>query len=686
MDYGYSETCRYEVRIADRNKRLLGSGVLFVPPGDKFVYVFTVAHLFWYTGDNGVLYTPSEAELTLTYAGRREQVSNIRAQIRKVTELMEPEEKDVIFLHGNYDPGNRSSSWDAAVLRMEKESWMGTIKAFRFPSIYKDTKLIGWGYPKVMSGQENRKSGEADSYRETLPLEGEAKMYDSNLREIKFKHFLSRPIHDLDGYSGTGLYAEDALFFGVFSRDMGPEESGSYAWVTAWKVFWEILDACGNTEYKKAIALTEFELIDLNQQAWWMPESIIINEDGLMEDRYSVNLQSLLLGMTDPFTVILASVWKNGIGKSLEKRVGKYMSEHGDNDLRESRWQWIEYDEYFSDSETDLCTKDGIVVNLHAEDKNIYEFRQRILKILYLREEKSKESKLIVNIWSHSPREAFNALESIWGEKRTLEFNIDFLSTVSYSMLATQGKGVPWQDIRQTENRLSRMEGSDKKKELILCKDMETAVWWRLTDIMAGSESQEDVLLCYQSVKSCHPAMRRWIGGLRIRWCEIWRKHSEELINRLNEEDIDSLCWEIYLFQRGCQKDHAVRWQGLLDELKKYASGSVRNLLDMVSGQEDTSSLESFKVRPEDIARWARTATREEFRNSIPFLMKSRSYYWSAIISSIHGSDYVLQEIWGEGRNVYAEKILNQNVSGKSDIYLDEDAEYMRRLIRRENM
>ena len=94
MDYGYSETCRYEVRIADRNKRLLGSGVLFVPPGDKFVYVFTVAHLFWYTGDNGVLYTPSEAELTLTYAGRREQVSNIRAQIRKVTELMEPEEKD----------------------------------------------------------------------------------------------------------------------------------------------------------------------------------------------------------------------------------------------------------------------------------------------------------------------------------------------------------------------------------------------------------------------------------------------------------------------------------------------------------------------------------------------------------------------------------------------------------------
>ena len=72
--------------------------------------------------------------------------------------------------------------------------------------------------------------------------------------------------------------------------------------------------------------------------------------------------------------------------------------------------------------------------------------------------------------------------------------------------------------------------------------------------------------------------------------------------------------------------------------------------------------------------------------NSIPFLMKSRSYYWSAIISSIHGSDYVLQEIWGEGRNVYAEKILNQNVSGKSDIYLDEDAEYMRRLIRRENM
>lgn len=682
MDYGYTESCRYEVRIADNDNKLIGSGVLFVPGMDRFVYVFTTAHLFWYTDDSNKEYVPLEINLSLTYAVDRERVSNIRAHIRRASDGGEYDD-EVILLHQKYNPKERNSRWDAAILRIRRESWIEEkIKVFNFPSVYEEVGLSGWGYPETMSETENYELGVVDSFRESLPLEGSAKKYDEKYQEILFQYFGERENLDLDGFSGTGLYAKPNLFFGVFARDAGNEYSGSYAWVTAWTAFEDILNAYGNVEYTRYIE--PVGSVSLNQQAWWLPDSTSYDECGLMDDRYSINLQALLLGMTDFYTVVLASVWKGGIGRSLENQIYQYISEHAQDYSRKLRQQWFEYDEYFPKHTINIEQKYGIVINLCIDGKKPYEVRQRIVDILHQREERVKECKLIININSSDPRSAFDALYGVWETRaQRTEESIDFLSAISYSMLAEQRREVSWQEVKQVKERLERMELPEMSKELIMYRDMKTSIWWKVLEDMTESENQEEILLGFQVAKSYHPAMECWIGRLKVRWCEKWRKNPEELRCRLSLEDIDLLCWELYLYQKGCAQDTAIRWRNLLNELKDYSSESIRRLLDMLLCRNEVMHLEVTLLQPQEVVRWACTAEKEEFEQSLPSLKTNKVYYLSAIVNSIYGLKYVLNEIYDQRQSTYVGNVLNQKVSGTKDIYQKEDAAYIRSIVRR---
>ena len=689
MDYGYTGLGGYEVRIADHNKRLLGSGVLFTPHEDKYAYVFTAAHLFWYTDDLNTPHMPDKIELVLTYAKNRECVSTIKPYFIKMSDKAVYEETNLILLHKNYNARDKKSRWDAAVLRISRDTWMErSVCAFHFPTTYRNTTLTGWGYPLAMSNTESLLSGEADPFREGLRFKGEAIRFDNEYFEILLQYSVERSSIDLDGYSGMGMYTEQGLFFGVLSRDAGSEYAGPYVWVTAWKVFWDILDAYGNVNYKQYTKSVEHEYVNLNQQVWWLPKSMAVSEYGLMEDRYSINLQTLLLGMTDPYTVILASVWKNGIGRSLEKQVYKFISRYTQEHSKKLRQHWYEYDEYFPEGEMNFIQGEGIIINLHANTENMYELLQYILKILHQREEEAKAYKLIVNIWSQDPVIAFHALQEVW-EKKTLDSSIDFLSAISYFMLAEKHKEVSRTQICQCRDQLRRMNFPEMKKELIMYKNMKTAIWWELLKDMAESEEQEEVLLGYQAAKSYHHAiehwMEHWMEQMGRKWCLKWKKQPEELVSRWEAEDIDLFCWELYLYQKRCSEGKAAMCNELLKELRGYSSASIENLLDMLLSREGFDDLDNTVLRPEDVARWARTAENEEFQRYLPILKQKKPYYWCAIVNSIYGLEYVLDEVFDKGKTSYAEKILNQKINGDRDIFQEEDVEYIRSLIRRRN-
>lgn len=615
MDCGYTEPCRYEVKIMDGNKADLGSGALFVPRRDKFVYIFTAAHLFWYTEDTGHTHTPADMELFLGYAQKRSQTTKISAHIRRAYAGEVPEEINLILVHKKYDPGDRASKWDAAILRIQREEWMeAEMKAFRFPASYENRALKGWGYPGTMTLAEMLESGVVDFFRASLPLEGEAKKFDSENMEIEFKYSEQRQFINLKGYSGTGLYAEPDLFYGVLCKSAGSDEAGPHAWVTAWEAFFGILDAYGDVGYQQYRKSVRHEEIDLNQQVWWLPESVSYR-GGLMEDDYSINLQSLLTGMTDAYTVILASIWRGGIGRNLENKVYRYLSNHTCDDPQRVRQQWFEYDEYFPDYGISLDFGDGIVINLQAYHENAYESRQRVSEILRQREEKAAECKLIINIWSHNPTEAFQVLRGIWEELSGA--GAEFLSAISYSMMAGRWNAEVKEQTTQTKERLKRLNPPDRTKEAVLCRDMETAVWWELLEDLSGSDSQEDVLLGYQAAKQYHPAMQRWIGGLKSGWRKAWKEHPEELTERLEGKDIGLLCWEIYLYQKKLPDTKAPMWKELLNEIKKYDLSSTEAMLDILGREEDLEI--DAELRPEDVARWARTAEKKNLKKYFRF-------------------------------------------------------------------
>lgn len=681
MDYGYTGTCRYEVRLADINNTLIGSGVLFVPGREQYAYVFTAAHLFWNIDYSNKKNQPSEIELLLTYAAYREESFKIKSRIRKVSDKDEYDDT-IILIHSKYDLSKINSRWDAAILRIEYQPWMKKVKAFRFPSGYYDTYLSGWGYPETMSNTEEDKMGMADSFRESLPFEGNAKKYDKEYQEILFQYHEERSQRDLDGLSGTGLFAQPDLFFGVLSRDAGNEYSGSYTWVTAWQSFEEILGTLRNVGYERYIRASE--VVDLNRQVWWLPESSAYYECGLMDDSYSINLQALLLGMTDSYTVVFASVWKGGIGESLEKQIHLNKLENLFSNCREWKQLWFEQDERFPEHDVGIEQAQGIIVNLCADKKEPYEIMEQVSDILRHREETMKECKLIININSNNPKIAFKALYQVWEMKSNrMDETVDFLSAISYAMLEVQENEVTWTEVGQIKSRLERMELIEMTRELIEYRDVKTDVWWKVLEGVVKSENEEEVLLGFHISKVYHPAMEFWISRLHAKWLAKWINRPEELRNRLSTEDIDLLCWELYLYQKGCTRELSVRHCHLLDKLKDYSSESVKNILDMLMNEKEKNELEKIFLQPTEVIRWAHTAGKEEFERNIPLLKSKKVYYWSAILNSVYGLRYVMDEIRDRGQSAFLGEILNQKVKDTKDIYQREDTEYIRSIIRR---
>lgn len=676
MDCGYIEQDKYAVRIAGKNKGLLGSAILYVPGEGEYAYVLTAAHLFW----NQKSPEPPEREmhLIITYSCDRDRITERDVHISKAGEKISDNlnNKDgVLLIHDKYNLRDKQSRWDAAVLRIPTEDWMRErVKPFIFPAGRRNVRLEGWGFPLRMAGKESMDTGSRDYLRESMPVLGKIIQYDTEYCEIKIKHDKDRYEIDLDGYSGTGFFADTDLFYGIFSRDAGGMNVGQYAWVTEWTVFLNLLREFGCDERHLNREKPKQAPVRLGEQAWWLLESPFSEKYGFMHDRYSINLLSLLLGMSDSYMVVLASLWDSGIGESLEAVVNGYLYKSAQ---KESGFflQWKEYKEELpgTDQGNDRC--DGIVVNIHADTNNKYLLGGKVKDILYQKTIDQAEYKLILNIWSDEPITAIRAVRRIQEECENQE-DIDFLSVISYQMMSHSGGDTAY-DLHSHIDRIQGLPFDNAAKEMLHYKDGNTEVWWNMLSHMAKSGDEENALLGYLSAKTYHPAVQRWLKAL----FREWYKNMPDILGKVNPEDIDTLTWEVYLCSRNGGSDEETKWKEFLNALKELCSSSMFNLLEGLEDGNLADYLKKDSVNPLDVVRWARVGNAEEIRQLIPLLKEKRPYYWGLITNSIGGEQFILEEVI-KNKSKYAEGVLNQTVKGNIDIYQEEDTRYTRSLIR----
>ena len=187
----------------------VGSGTLYVPENNDRAYILTVAHNFP---------IDEEKHVIKIYYGVDKQV--------KEYSLNEYEDECVegtyrfSCLEG-YQPGVEGSTDDGAVIEVPRESWMKD-STYKFGAASNLQKLEGLGYPKTGDGEYVEFEGWVLETVDTNRDKDYRIRYDFD----SYKEPISADKDFLDGYSGTGLFLQDAggeelRLSAVFSRDAG---------------------------------------------------------------------------------------------------------------------------------------------------------------------------------------------------------------------------------------------------------------------------------------------------------------------------------------------------------------------------------------------------------------------------------------------------------------------------------
>lgn len=194
----------------------VGSGTLYVPKNYSRAYILTVAHNFPVEDDDFAI---------KIYYGANRQVKEY--QLSEYEDECAEGTYRVNCLEG-YKPGVDGSPHDGAVIEIPRESWMKD-STYKLGAAGISQELEGLGYPKTGDGRYVEFEGWV--LEATDPNEN--KDYRIRYDFDKYKVPMATDKDFLDGFSGTGLFLQDAggeelRLSAVFSRDDG-ETSIIYA-------------------------------------------------------------------------------------------------------------------------------------------------------------------------------------------------------------------------------------------------------------------------------------------------------------------------------------------------------------------------------------------------------------------------------------------------------------------------
>lgn len=194
----------------------VGSGTLYVPKNYNRAYILTVAHNFPVEDD--------DFDLKIYYG------VNMRVKEYRLSEYEDECTEGTYRVNclESYKPGMDGSPHDGAVIEVPRESWMKD-STYKFGTAGISQELEGVGYPKTADGEYGEFEGWVLEAADTNKNKDYRIRYDFD----KYKIPITADKDFLDGYSGTGLFLQDAggeelKLSAVFSRDAG-ETSIIYA-------------------------------------------------------------------------------------------------------------------------------------------------------------------------------------------------------------------------------------------------------------------------------------------------------------------------------------------------------------------------------------------------------------------------------------------------------------------------
>ena len=517
-----------DVFICDGNQAPLGSGVLLVPKDYEYVFVLTAAHLFRHKN------APSAEYVTLNiYSSflRNKQykegatknlgrIKNVECDIFTMDEEWQSEEGPVILIHSKYDPQNCYSPCDHAIVRMEREKWMNGISMFSFPKIFEERiALCGYGYPCGGYGEQLRREGDFFSGRSNF--ECSSSQNDEMKNEIIVSHGYERDRIKLEGFSGTGIFDTQGKFYGVIGRRYGNDEAPDACILSSWKGFDEILQIFGWVPTVTDVPEEDILTVDLKVTAHWLLDKGGDASKDLLDDRKTINLASLLFGMTDSYVVVLATVWRNGIAAAMERILDEFAAK--DNRRRES----LGFPMWKEQSSLNYTERqgEGLVMNIKAVRPDLLSRVREILK-----RHENENMPLILNVWSDRPEEALSAVAGIYEDSK-LRTLADYLSVV---------------ECRQ--------------------------------------QSVEKDFSGYQTAQTSRTAIQQWLGAQSAETAEALFQ-SESMYGVLDQDKIDDLTVHLWIFMRDhFNNEEHILWD-YFQRMRGNCSEHTLQLLNVLEGQ-----------------------------------------------------------------------------------------------------
>lgn len=415
-------------------------------------------------------------------------------------------------------------------------------------------------------------------------------------------------------------------------------------------------------------------------RAWWILKGRPRQDFGLMDDRYSIQLFALLLGMTDSYNIILASIRSEGLCTRLNQILEAYRNKNSISANHFPYGYWTSFDNQFPDVLDDfLPINGGVVLNICTDNLNIVE--DFVLKALELKKSKEYAFPVIFNLWSENPTQAVDVVSKIQ-EKWNCPIKAEFLSTISYDKLCEE-KNVNSTSLQDWKNQLDHICSNYSSGNLQAERDTNPSLWWAAIQQLAASPNSVDKINGFLAARPLHSAIQRWLDFVSpVLFSEI--QDTLLLQQMIPAKDWDMLYLEIFFWLKKYDERTKMSWSNVLSQIEQFCFSSDISIL--TNPPKDRGEQEKKEFDTYAIAVWSRYALKEEFEQMLPVVKKEPLLFWAAIINSNYGIDYILDMIADPQKQKLPSKILNQTEIFGNDTLLELDTAPIRDFVRNYEM
>jgi hypothetical protein len=427
--------------------------------------------------------------------------------------------------------------------------------------------------------------------------------------------------------------------------------------------------------------------VDVNTLAWWIPRdwdpdidcSIPIN------DKASLYLLPFVTGMTEPFTILLASSVSNGIGLALQRHREGYAKPPGGAGWKPRDWIEPTTPEHvlrvLQHADNDVFS--GYALNFSGEA--LEGSANTILDIVTSRSRCGANISVIINVWHSAADTAILAIRRLsrnfLDKKGAMHYDTLYFPNLSETL---GGIGLPppvVADIgKQNEEIITRLnEGTF---------NVEAEVNFLRKRRRVGERD-------WLSLLKLHARRREgdgWIAGLRaalpicedaLEWLSAvdplkFEKASFAL--SLTNQEISDLAWYIFLFLRRPEIRNRQLWETALNDLLENNPNSASTAA-LIRALRDNEDMTDGYIDFADILRWVRTIP-DDYTKAREYCDGKREYLWPLMVSGKAGIDEIARAFSLPNQLKYADLILNSRPSTNNEPSLEDQTVILRGYIR----